>query len=162
MRFLGDSGADWLRVIVDRLEVEAFDVSHTAVILSRVLAEKSTVERYRGCVDLAFFGYSNDPRELHNIPEVRRFCSKLDEAFPYWFYFLSTDEVSLGMIACCLCSVTQVRQGVVSFGPDLLEFITRHYEALNWLFDNYSLDEGQNVEISRNVAEYFSKSEAVQ
>ena len=162
MGLLEDSDADRLRVVVDRSEVEALDVSRTAAILSRVLADRNAVERYRGRVDLAFFGYSNDPRELYDITEVQRFCSKLDDAFPYWFYFLSTDELALGVIACCLCSVAQLRPGVVSFGPDLDEFITRHYEALNWLFDNYSLDERHNVEISRNVAEYFGKSEPIQ
>ena len=68
-------------------------MSRTAVILSGVLADRNVVERYRGRVDLAFLGYSNDPRELRDIPEVRRFCSTLDDAFPYWFYFLSTEGV---------------------------------------------------------------------
>jgi hypothetical protein len=162
MGYRKDLGADWLRVVVDRSEVEALDVSRTAAVLSRVLADRDAVERYRGRVDVAFLGYSNDPRELCGIPEVRRFCSKLDGAFPYWFYFLSTDGVTLGMIASCLCSVTSVRPGVVSLGPDILEFVTRHYEALNWLFDNYSLDERLNVEISGRVAEYFSNSEPIQ
>ena len=157
-----DLDADWLRVVVDRSEVEGLDVSGTAATLSRVLADRDTVERYRGRVDLAFLGYSNDPRELRDIPEVRRFCAKLDDAFPYWFYFLSTDGVTLGVIASCLCSVTPVRPGVVSFGPDLLDFVRRHYEALNWLFDNYSLDERLNVEISGSVAEYFGQFEPVQ
>ena len=140
--------ADWLRVVVDRTEVEALDVSRTATLLSRVLANRNAVERHRGRVDLAFHGYSNDPRELYDIPEVRRFCTKLDGAFPYWFHFLSTEGVTLGVIACCLCSVTKLRAGVVSFGPDLLQFMTRHFEALNRIFENYSLDERHNVEIS--------------
>ena len=161
MRFRRDLGADWLRVVLERPEVEALDVSDTALSLSRVLADRRAVERYRGRVDLAFFGYSNDPRELCDIPEVRRFCSKLDDAFPYWFYFLPTDGLTLRMIASCLCSVTQPRPGVISFGRDLIEFIKRHYEALNWLFDNYSLDEKHNVEISHNVAEYFSNVEPI-
>ena len=157
-----DLDADWLRVLVDRSDVEALDVSGTAATLSRVLADRDTVERYRGRVDLAFLGYSADPRELRDIPEVRRFCAKLDDAFPYWFYFLSTDGVTLGVIAACLCSATPVRPGVISFGPDLLDFLSRHYEALNWLFDNYSLDERLNVEISGKVAEYFGQFEPVQ
>ena len=160
--FREDLGADWLRVVVDRSVVEAHDVSGTAATLSRVLADRDAVKRYRGRVDLAFAGYSKDSRELRDIPEVRHFCSKLDDAFPYWFYFLSTEGVTLGLIACCLCSVTQLRPEVVSFGPDLLDFMERHYAALNWLFDNYSLDEQLNVEISDNVAEYFSKSEPIQ
>ena len=134
MGFREDLGADWLRVVVDRTEVVALDVSRTARVLSGVLANRNTIERHRARVDLAFHGYSNDPRELYDIPEVRRFCAKLDDAFPYSFYFLSTEGVTLGLIACCLCSVTKLRPGVVGFGPDLLQFMTRHFEALNWLF----------------------------
>ena len=151
--------ADWLRVVVYRAEVEAIDVSRTAAVLSRVLADRSAVQRYRGRVDLSFHGYSEDPRELYEIPEVRRFCKKLDEAFPYWFYFLSTDRVILRVVACCLCSVTKPMLGVVSFGPDLIEFMTLHFQALNWIFQNYSLDYRHNVEISRMVTEYFTMPE---
>ena len=157
-----DLGTDRLHVVVDRTEVEVLDVSRTATILSRVVADRNAVERHRGRVELAFHGYSNDPRELYDIPEVRDFCAKLDDAFPYWFYFLSTEGVTLGVIACCLCSVTEVRPGGVSFGSDLLEFMTRQFEALNWLFENYSLDERHNVEISGNVAGYFSTFEPIQ
>lgn len=160
--FREDSGAGWLHVIVDRSEVEALDVSRPAAILSRALADRNQVERHRGCVELAFSGYSNDPRELHEIEDVRLFCSKLDAVFPYWFYFSRTDGVTLGLIARCLCSVTHVRPGVVSFGLDLVDFVTSHYRALNWLCDNYSLDEAQNREISRNVADYFGQFEPIQ
>lgn len=151
--------ADWLRVVVFRAEVEAADVSRTAAVLSRVLIDRSAVQRYRERVDLSFYGYSSDPRELYEIPEVRRFCKKLDEAFPYWFYFLSTERVMLTVVASCLCSVTKPILGAVSFGPDLIEFITHHFQALNWIFDNYSLDERDNIEISRKVIQYFSMSE---
>ena len=154
----GDPRADWLRVVVDRSEVETGDVSQTAMVLSRVLADGDAVEWSRGRVDIAFLGYAEDPRELYDIPEIRRFCSSLDAAFPYWFYFLPTDSVTLGLIACCLCSVTKLTPGTVALGPDLLEFMTHHFRAMNWLFDNYSLDESQNVEISGNVVEYFSKA----
>ena len=159
--FRADFGPRHLPVVVDRQEVEALDVSRPAALLSRVLADRNAVERYQGAVDLAFLGYSDDPRELHDIAEVRRFFSKLDAAFPYWFYFVSTDGLTLGLIARCLCSVTRLRPGVFSLGPDLIDFVTRHYGALNWLFDNYSLDKRQNFEISRNVAEYFGKFEPI-
>ncbi len=69
--------------------------------------------------------------------------------------------MTLGVIANCLCSVTKLRAGVVSFGPDLLQFMALHFEALNWIFENYSLDERCNVKISRKIAKYFSVSEPV-
>ena len=67
--------------------------------------------------------------------------------------------MTLEVIACCLCSVAKVRSGVVGFGPDLVDFVTRHFEALNWLVDSYALDEKQNIEISRGVMDYFRKLE---
>ena len=152
------AGDDWLGVVVDRTDVESGNVSPAVKRLSRVLADRETVERFRGRVYVAFYGYSNDPRELYEIPEVRRFCARLDEQFPYWFYFLSADGETLRVIASCLCSVAQVKPGVVSFGEDLLDFMTRHFEALNWLVDNYALDEEQNIEVSARVSEYFGVS----
>ena len=154
-----NTASDRLFVVVDRTEVEAGDVSRVATALLRGLAHRETIERLRGRVDVAFHGYSDDPRELYEIPEVRLFCAELDGKFPYWFYFLSTEGVTLEVIACCLCSVAKVRPGVVSFGPDLVAFITRHFEALNWLVDSYALDEEQNIEISRGVMDYFGRLE---
>jgi hypothetical protein len=37
------------------------------------------------CVD----GYDQDEREIHSIPEVRRFFSAFHAAWPYWLYFCS-------------------------------------------------------------------------
>ena len=153
------AGSDRLLVVVHRRDVESGDVSRAATALLRALANKETIERLRGRVDVAFHGYSDDSRELYEIPGVRRFCAELDGAFPYWFYFLSAEGVTLGVIASCLCSVARVRPGVVSFGPDLCDFMTRHFEALNWLVDNYALDEEQNIEISRGITEYFGRLE---
>ena len=152
-------GSDRLFVVVDRRDVESGDVSRAATALLRALANRETIERLRGRVEVAFHGYSDDSRELYEIPEVRRFCAELDGAFPYWFYFLSAEGVTLRVIACCLCSVAKVRPGAVSFGPDLCDFITRHFEALNWLVDNYALDEEQNIEISGGITEYFGRLE---
>lgn len=152
-------GSDGLFVVVDRTDVEVGDVSRAATALLRALANRETIERLRGRVAVAFHGYSDDPRGLYEIPEVRRFCAELDGEFPFWFYFLSAEGVTLGVIASCLCSVATVKPGGVSFGPDLRDFMTRHFEALNWLVDNYALDEGQNIEISRGVTEYFGRLE---
>ncbi len=161
MRRFDDTGVDWLNVVVDRSDVEASDISSTTTVLSSVLVNKDTVERFRGRVDVGFHGYAHDPRELWEVPQVRSFCAKLDAEFPFWFYFLSTDRPTLGAIACCLCSVTKVRPGVVSLGADLLQFLTRHFGALNWLFDTYGLDERLNREISGKVTDYFGRFEAI-
>ena len=147
---------DWLGVVVDRADVESGDISSTADVLSQVLANRKTIERFRGRVDLSFHGYSNDNRELYEIPEVRRFVAKLDDAFPHWFYFLSTENATLAVVASCLCSVTKLRPGTIRYGADLAEFLGRHFDALNWLFETYALDERDNAAISESIIKYFS------
>ena len=153
-----DTDRDWLHVVVDRVDVEKNDISRAARMLSQVLVDKHAVVRYRGRIELSFFGYSHDPRELYEIQKVRDFCSILDYAFPYWFYFLSTESVSFILIAACMCPVETLEPGIISFGEELLAYITSHYHALNWLFNNYSLDEQENMKISREVANFFSAS----
>ena len=141
---------------VERADVEALDITRTAVFLSRLLADRNSVERYKGCLELSFDGYNSDPRELYEIPEVRKFCSKLDQSFPYWFYFLATNSLTLLVIAGCLCTVTRVKPDKIKFeSEDLIEFLERHYCAQNWLFENYSLDENLNYEISMDIAKLF-------
>ena len=151
-------GVDWLGVVVDRGDVEANDISATLSSLSRVLADRETVRRFRGRVEIAFHGYNNDPREIYEIPELRRFLKTLDGSFPYWFYFLPTDRSTsdtLFMVACCLVSVRKVQSGLVSLGPDFPMFMLGHFAAMNQLFDEYSLDERENKEISRQLSDYF-------
>ena len=90
-------------------------------------------------------------------PEIRRFCRKLDQSFPYWFYVLPSDSsisVSLSVMACCLCSVTKHGPGLISLGPDFAAFLTSHFAALNELVDRYSLDvreKGENQSSSRSL-----------
>ena len=63
-----DTASDRLFVVVDRTEVDAGDVSRVATALLRALANRETIERLRGRIDIAFHGYSDDPRELYEIP----------------------------------------------------------------------------------------------
>jgi len=38
---------------------------------------------------------------MWEIPDIRKYMCKLDEEFPYWFYFLSKKEETLYMIYQC-------------------------------------------------------------
>ena len=49
-------GADWLGVVVDRDDVETNDVSKTLRTLSTLLADRDTVERFQGRVEIPFHG----------------------------------------------------------------------------------------------------------
>ena len=43
----------------------------------------------------------------------------------------------------------------------MFQFLTRHFGALNWLFDTYGLDERLNREISEKITDYFGRFEPI-
>jgi len=85
-------------------------------------------------------GWESDPREIHLIPEVRRFYSSFHATWPLWLYFCKLDQDTLqAMIICCLPSATttqvdrrtQVR--VVCHGLDMSESIKRTFVECDFL-----------------------------
>ena len=52
---------------------------------------REMMNRFVFCIE----GYDSDPREIHLIPEVRRFYSAFHEAWPYWLYFCNLDVDTL-------------------------------------------------------------------
>ena len=150
-------GVDWLGVVVSRRDVELLNIGPTLEMLRSVLADAATVRSFQGQVDISFEGWDDDAREIYEIPEIRTFLHLLDEKFPYWLYFLSTEFDLLRMVAFCLCHA--VRTGVDSarIEPQALQaFLHSHFAAMNRLFENYGLAERINEEISQCVLEYFT------
>ena len=70
--------------------------------------------------------------------KIRRFCAELDKSFPYWLYFLSTEDSSLKMMAFCLCRVKKKAPGLAMLGRGALGFfLSSHFSAMNELFAKY-------------------------
>jgi len=82
------------------------------------------------CFMFSVKGWDDDPREIHLIPEIRRFFSAFHEAWPYWLYFCNMDvENFLSMIACCLRSVKTIEID----GSDKLAAAFDKAEVVNFL-----------------------------
>src|SRR5438874_2221724 len=115
---LRETGVDWLAVVVDRSDVERGDFEPTLDVLRSTLADAETVRLFQGRVDISFAGYTQDSREIYEVPEIRHFLSALDSEFPYWFYFLSTELETLRIIGFCLCRTRKIEPGLVQVAPD--------------------------------------------
>ena len=154
---LDDLGVDWLGVTVSRRDVENRDTATTLGTLSSLLDTDATVRRFRGRINVSFDGFNDDPREIYEISEIRRFCAELDARFPYWLYFLSTEDSSLKMMAFCLCRVEKQGPGLVILNnTDLGQFLYSHFAAMNELFRRHSLDEATNRAVSDAVLKCFN------
>lgn len=153
---LSGSGIDFLAIVVDRKDVERCDIGSTLLILNRLLEDREVVQRFRNRVDLAFHGYDEDRRELHEIEEVRRFAAELDKKFPFWFYFLSLNSDTLFVLLLCLCRYSKNQNNAMNLDKDETErFLVEHFEAINWLFQTYHLGEDDKERLSEQVMVYL-------
>lgn len=94
-----------------RPEVERGDFSQ---FLSLYAPEKWPTGRklreMMGCMLFCIEGYDHDEREIHSIPEIRKFYRDFHAAWPYWLYFTNLDQDCLKMmVLCCMNSLTAIK-----------------------------------------------------
>ena len=81
-------------------------------------------------------------REIHSIPEVRRFYSAFHDAWSYWLYLCNLDVDTLrAMTMCCMESLTAIKVDAaplvqVQYEPtELLNFLSRDFVPMNEMCD---------------------------
>ena len=148
-----------------RREVETMDLSRFlyAFDVGR-LHGGSPLAQFMGTVTLGIDGYHSDPRDLWEIPEVRRFYQALWQAWPYGLFFGDLSNGCLhAVILCCLQSVQTMRRtgnpvAELSCRPaDLHEFLLEAFGPLNELSDRAGLSDQANQERTRALVEYFMR-----
>jgi hypothetical protein len=107
-------------------------------------------------------GWDADPREIHTIPEIRRFYSAFHEAWPYWLYFCSVENDTLkAMTMCCLPTVKtmqvegQVEIAVTCNPIDLVNFLTQDFPPMNLMCERAGMFEDQIYDRTKALTEYF-------
>jgi hypothetical protein len=145
-----------------------FDISHDDVIhcdirtvseaLNRLLQSRQSVIASRGKIALSFSGYDDDPRDVWDISEIRRYVAALDANFPYWFYFAHLGNPTLQVLCLCLCAVVKVGTGVRPEPEDFKLFFYDHFAAVNRLCETFNLGEATRTSITKEITEYFVPS----
>ena len=159
---MGDAG-DAVFYQFSRPKVERGDFTH---FLSLYSPDKlPSGRRLRQMMNSFVFcieGWDNDEREIHSIPEIRRFYSAFHEAWPYWLYFCNLDTDTLRtMTMCCMNSLTAIKvdgspQVQVEYEPmELLQFLARDLNHMNAMCDRGEMFESLIYDRSKAVFEYF-------
>lgn len=142
--------------LIARQDVEAGFVDELHASLSQLVATSEAARQTRGQLRLLFQGYDDDPRELRRIPEVRRYVSRLDAVFPYWFFVADLRSDTLQLLATCLCRTSEVAPGRVEIDlQDFDAFLRRQFAGLNELWEAASLSPEENVRTTQRIVEYF-------
>ena len=147
-----------------RSKVERGDFSHfLSLYTPDKLPEGRRLREMMNCFVFCVEGWDNDPREIHTIPEVRRFYSAFHEAWPYWLYFCNLDvDVLRAMTLCCLPDVSTMQvdgrtQVNVTCHPlDLLNFIRRNFLPMNLMCERAEMFERGIYDRTKAVFEYFN------
>jgi hypothetical protein len=107
-------------------------------------------------------GWNDDPQELYNIPEVRKFYQHFHKVWPYWFYFCDLGTETLTMMALCLMpnlsSFKRLGQPLakVEYDPlELLGFISRNFAPLNLMMERAGMSELDIYNRTRDVFHHF-------
>jgi hypothetical protein len=146
-----------------RSKVEAGDFSHFLSVYGR--EELPTGRKLREMMNTLTFvieGFDADPREVHTIPEIRRFYAAFREAWPYWLYFcnLDTDELRT-MVLCCLPSISALKvdhKRLVKVELDhleLLKFLRANFGPMNTMCVRGEMFESLIYARTKAIFEYF-------
>lgn len=143
--------------IIGRNEIEGLDISEVRSFFDRLRTTRELADHCQGKVELAFHGFDNDPRELFQIPEMRKFVPVLSDALPELLFFARTGERShtLKTIALCLTEVrilsntpNEYNQIPVEVTTDkIAQFIDSHCSGLNEMTDWLKMSIEENKQI---------------
>jgi hypothetical protein len=146
-------------LMISRREVEAGDVT---TVVDRLLAQFNRPEaiwKYRSQMTLVVDGYTNDPRELVDIPEVRAFLRELNRQWRYWAFFFNQVDDSIKLLASCVCGSFYPGGGAVEIdGKRLGEFLMRGFAAMNSVFDDHGFPEDELEAMSNGVIEVIEQA----
>jgi hypothetical protein len=143
-------------LMFSRRQVETCDVDEPLELLRSLTADRRTAIEFCGRISLVIDGYNDDPRELFEILEVRAYIKRLDQAWPYWFFFLSQADESIKLLESCLCDTIEVVPGVTSIDLDQLDqSLARHFAAMHRLSEELDLPKDACEEVAEGIIAMF-------
>jgi hypothetical protein len=147
-----------------RSKVERGDFSHFLSLYGpdKLPAGRRLREMMDGLV-FSIEGWDDDPRQIHTIPEIRRFYAAFHEAWPYWLYFCNLEMDTLrAMTMCCLTEINTIQvdgqiQVAVTCDPlDLLQFLKHDFMPMNRLCEQAGMFEERIYDRTKALFEYFN------
>jgi len=157
---LTDSGH--ILFVVTPEEIVSGDTSRVRQFFDRLSASKELAHNCMNKVELSFYGYDFDRRELFEIEEVRRYISQLNDALPELLFFIKTENPghTLRLFVACLCGGTIVgpratqigTQHKVEFDTKLIRrFLDGKWPGLNAMTHWLDMTEEENKKITYAV-----------
>lgn len=151
--------AEPILMMFSRRQVEDGDVAEPLGFLRALTADRYIALEFCGRISLAIDGYNDDPRELFEVPEVRAYLQRLDQEWPYWFFFLSQADESIKFLESCLSDTIEVIPGVTSIDLRQMDHaLARHFGAMNQLCEDLGVSDEKANEIADGIINLVQNS----
>ncbi|WP_321517313.1 hypothetical protein [uncultured Bacteroides sp.] len=157
LTLLIEAGVDSLDVVITKEEILKQDISAPLALLSALLDNELFALYFREKVNLSFNGFDDLGKNMWEIPEVRKYVYKLDNEFPYWFYFLSKGGNGLYVIYQCHMIPFLSEEDDFDFNmPRLQENVANKWmPALNEICELADMSEEESHEMCMGVYKYI-------
>lgn len=137
---------------ISKDEIERCEVSRLAGILDGFVPE--LCERNRNRVDIELLGYLDDPRELYDISEAKKYFRHYFDTHNGWFYWVNTESSMLVLMGLLLFSPIRVGNQVTISDKDLQTYLYHGFAKLNvYCKENNLSNETSTQEINRWLKE---------
>ena len=155
--------ASLLFFMVEQSDIVNGDLSNLNRLVKKLTKNKKMTISKRASAEIVFPEYDDDPREIYQIPEIRKWFQKtIHEGFP-WFYFLNQNiGISLTLLFFCTCTNLYKNEHSNEYE---LEFdiektrwwINKNFTNLNNFIKLEAIPEKFNEEISEGIRKWFDK-----
>lgn len=122
-------------VIIPRQPIETRDTATIVDYLNQLIANADTVRKCRDRLAFDVQGYGDDPSEHLTVPEIREYMKLIDEAFPYWLWFMSVQAPTLSLMILSTCPHIPFGDGSARRRIEAADFVTHVGERFARLDD---------------------------
>lgn len=120
---------DFIVIQFSRKEVEKGLIGDALDRLRLISDDREKFCRFENSVVFIFGGYDQDPREVHEIPEVVHFFRTLTDQWPYWLHFIQRDIKEHDNLALVLRLLNDCEKVSVAAGRCGIRFINMNSVA---------------------------------
>lgn len=148
---------DLLYVVVSKQDVLSGNTMSTIDVLKTLTRSPEDALRWRESVDIVFDGYNDTQWELFEIPEVRNFVYQLDEAFPFWLFFMSKARFGLQCIMLCFLPPFLKPEAKTTIFPERISRLLedRWLPAMNHVCEFVGMNGNEIEQMTDRVIEYI-------
>lgn len=159
-------------LIAGREDIESENYQPIIVALNRIASNKDLLYQHKENIEISIHGYNDDPRELHQIKEVKKWVTRiLDNVKGLSFFLVKKDHpqfIKLLLFSQIKIDVVKgsehidqgrLRRKVEFESKDMVEIMKLLFNNLNEFCEANRIPLSVNKEISTNIIDCFTEGE---